>query len=91
MIKPGQKLSEGDYFRGGTLEQYEELLEIEAFPRDDYAKYCLSDNGIVVVTGWIFDVELVGLNDGNTNPVTQYAFPEFKALCENTFNNKTET
>ncbi len=87
MITPGQKLQDGDFFKGGTNEQYKELLVIENFPGTNYHRHCFTDGGITCVKGWIFDLELVALKDGRTNLKTEYSFPDFKQLCENTFGN----
>lgn len=79
-IEEGQKLKDGDYFKGGTIQQYQELLNIE---NDSYMitasvmTSCLADS---YIDGEIF------LNHGNySNNKNQYSFEAFKQLCENTF------
>ena len=79
MIAKGQKLKEGDYTKV-SFEQANELWRFE---------YGYELN--------IYNVRVIKMADRLTYSThhnfvgeTQYDFPDFKQLCENTFNNKTE-
>lgn len=89
MIQPGQKLKEGDYFQGGTKEQYLELLKIDGqeqvnFTHDDEAKIAFEN-----YDGLIFDpnyrLQYLSFDSEEDNTITEYTFTDFKQLCENTF------
>lgn len=88
MIKPGQKLKEGDYFQGGTVEQYYELFKTDGFVQDgmdtwEEANRCFNDWG-----GIIYDpnykLQYLRLSTEKID-ITEHTFPDFKQLCENTF------
>lgn len=86
MIKPGQKLKEGDYFQGGTREQYEELLQIEGVNTNpNYPNHCVSNNGVVCGYGFDLNEGLFYIGEFRNKCKTEYDFSDFKQLCENTF------
>ena len=86
MIKPWQKLSEGDFFLGGTIEQYEELLAIEGVNTNpNYANHCVSNKGIICGYGFDLNEGLFYIGEFRNKLKQEYDFPDFKQLCENTF------
>ncbi len=79
-VQPGQKLKDGDWFEGGTVDQYKELLEIEGHNHPI---------GINNVTKLYFMIGHIVFSDpfldSTEHKETRYSFPDFKQLCENTF------
>ncbi len=80
MIQPGQKLKEDDYVSKFTLEQAIEILEIEHEKVGSYPHACLQEKLIVFQGDGLF----CNVFD-DSRLITEYSFPDFKQLCENTF------
>jgi len=82
-----EKLKNGDYFDGGTEEQYRELLVIKPF----YAfSFNLCDHGLVAFqSDKLPELQLVFREptDENFEGLVPHAFEEFKQKCINTFGN----
>lgn len=79
-IQPGQKLKDGDYFEGGTAEQYEQLFIIENVITGQgvkvFSNHCIDYNQIVFESGDL---------NWNSKAVTKYSLEDFRQLCINTF------
>jgi len=79
MITPRQKLTDGDYTIGLTKHQCIELFQIDGYvPYEYYTIKCMQ-HGIMFQANELF---VADEPDENT---TEYDFPDFKQLCENTF------
>lgn len=77
MITPGQKLQDGDYVKGLTLEEWDELIEILDSPVYPIFDYSLN-------RGMMFGQKTL-LHFDYDKIVRNYQFSDFKQLCENTF------
>jgi hypothetical protein len=81
-IEQGQKLKDGDYFEGGTVEQYNDLLYIE----NDTTTARITASLIESITAYLDDGNKEYLNHGCAESnKTEYSFEAFRQLCENTF------
>lgn len=87
MIKSGQKLSEGDFFQGGTVDQYKELFQISDPECQEHLHLFLSQCALRhgYISCFISYNKLVIGGKPNTRK-TEYFFKDFKQLCKNTFN-----
>lgn len=79
MIKPGQKLKEGDFVKDVTKEQFDELIAIE----NDEVKLDFEEGLGIACQSWLDSDMLTYAFDDLIK--TEYDFPDFKQLCENTF------
>jgi hypothetical protein len=87
MITPGQKLTDGDCFRNGTKDQYIQLLEIERPLHAENKLDALLCVGTTSYDGLYYNgIENLFTSKGGKYK-TEYDFPDFKQLCENTFGN----
>lgn len=81
-ITPGQTLKDGDYFEGGTVEQYQELMNIDGGFKKDHLEEINGQRPLYFTSSSFL---VFRYRNGRFGLKQKYSFEAFKELCENTF------